>query len=161
MTGRAAALAERFEQAAAEFAAAVEGLSDEQWRLFCPDEGRSVGVVARHVAAAIPFEMAIFREIAAGRQPATITWSELDAMNADDAAAWAGCAQNETLALLRDHAAAAAAELRGWDDTQLARTGKYIEEARAPWTVERWIERVLIGHIRGHLQSIRAVVGSA
>ena len=61
MPGRSEALAERLEQAAAEFERALTGLTDEQWRTFCPEEGRTVGVLARHVAKGIPFEMDVFR----------------------------------------------------------------------------------------------------
>jgi hypothetical protein len=161
MAGRAAALAEQFERAVAEFDLALAGLSDAQWRLACPDEGRAVGVLARHVAEGIPFQMAVFREIAAGRQPTTVSMTDLATMNAGHAAEWADCAKGETLALLRDNAAAAVAEVRGWDDTQLALAGKYIADLPEPWQVERWVERILVGHVQGHLQSIRAALGSA
>jgi hypothetical protein len=70
--------------------------------------------------------MAVFRELAAGRQPGTITRAGLAEMNAADAAAWADCDRDETLALLRDYADTAAAEVRGWDDAQLARQGVYV-----------------------------------
>jgi hypothetical protein len=155
MSERARALAEQFERAIGEFIDVVEGLSDEQWRTLCTNEARTVGVLARHVAAGIPFEMAVFREIAAGRQPSTITRAQLAEMNAGDAERWARCAKDETLALLRDNAALAATEVRRLSDEQLARTGKYVEEIPGAWTVEQWVERVLTGHVSGHLQSIR------
>ena len=161
MAGRAAVLVERFEQAVAEFIGVVQGLTEEQWRRRCPDEERSVDVVARHVAKGIPYEMDVFRAIAAGRQPVTTTRAALAEMNAEDAEEWAGCGRDETVALLRDYAAAAAAEVRGWDDAQLARSGLYVEDLGEPWTVEQWIERILIGHIQGHLRSIRAALAPA
>ena len=159
MSERARALAEQFERAVAEFSGVVEGLSDEQWRALCANEERTVGVLARHVAA-IPFEMAVFREIAAGRQPPTVTRAQLAEMNAGDAEHWAECAKDETLALLRDNAAVAAAEVRRLSDEQLARSGKYVEELPGAWTVDQWIERILIGHVSGHLGSIRAALAS-
>jgi hypothetical protein len=161
MAERSAALAQQFEQAVAEFASLVEGLTDEQWRRRCPDEERPVGVVARHVAKGIPFEMDVFRVIADGRQPATTTRAALGEMNAADADAWADCDRTETLALLRDYAASAAAEVRTWDDAQFARSGFYVEELSEPWTIEQWIERILIGHVHGHLRSIRAALDQA
>lgn len=161
MAGRAAVLAAQFEQAVTAFEATIAALTDEQWQVHCPNEGRSVGVVGRNVAAAIPFEMGVFRAIAAGHPTSTINLHDLAAMNAASAARWADCTKDETLALLRDHAAAAAAEVRRWDDQQLARVGRYIDEEREPWTTEEWVERVLIGHICGHLRSIRAALGSA
>lgn len=161
MSERAHELADRFERAVEEFIGVVDGLSERQWRLRCPDEERAVGVVARHVAKGIPFEMDVFRRIAAGERPATITRAQLDAMNARDAAAWADCSNEETVALLREYAAAAAAEVRGWDAAQLGRSGKYVAELPEPWTVEQWVERILIGHVAGHLGSIRAALAQA
>lgn len=161
MTERAAILAEQIERAVAGFSAELTGLSEEQWRTFCPNEGRSVGVVARHVAKGIPFEMDHFRIIAAGHQSPIHTMAENVAMNAADAEAWADCTKDDTLALLQEYAAAAAAEVRQWDDQQLARTGKYYEGGPEDRTVAQWIERTLIGHINDHLQSIRASLASS
>jgi hypothetical protein len=160
MSERAEELAGRFERAIEEFVGVVAGLSAQQWRLRCRDEERSVGVVARHVAKGIPFEMAVFRQIAAGERPATITRAQLDAMNARDAAAWTGSSKEETVALLREYAAAAASEVRGWSDAQLGRSGKYLEELPEAWTVDAWIERILIGHVTGHLGSVRAALAA-
>lgn len=158
MAERSQALAERFEQAVAEFIGAVEGLSEVQWQMVCPNEERSIGVLTHHVAAAIPFELAVFREIAAGHQPVTVSGPQLDEMNAHDAERWATTSKEETLALLRGNATAAAAEVRHLTQEQLARTGKYITDVSDEWTVEQWLERVLIGHIHGHLDSIRMVL---
>lgn len=157
MAARAEALADRFEQAVAEFVATVEGLSEAQWRAVCPNEQRTVGVLSHHVAAAIRFEMAVFREIAAGRQPSTLTDEQLAEMNAQDAVAWAEVPRDETLALLRRNAVAAAAEVRHLNEEHLARTGKYLAEMPA-LTVEQWLERMLIGHVDEHLESIRLAV---
>ena len=51
MSERASALAERFERENEQFIAAVEALSDAEWRSRCEAEGWSVGVAARHVAS--------------------------------------------------------------------------------------------------------------
>lgn len=158
MADRSRRLAVQFEQAVSEFIDTVEGLSEEQWRMLCPNEERSVGVLTRHVASGIGFEMAVFREIADGLQPDTISRSELAEMNAHDAEAWSDTPKDETLALLRGNAAAAAAQVRQLSDEQLARSGRYIADIPDAWTVEQWIERVLVGHVRGHLESIRAVL---
>lgn len=157
---RAAELAGQFEQAVAEVRDAIAALSDAQWRTFCPDEGRTVGVLALHIVEGIPFEMAVFREIAAGRQPGTITRTGLAERNTAEAEVWAECGREEVWALLDDYAGAASAEVRGWDDAHLARRGVYVEEIGEPWTVEQWIERILIGHIHGHLRSIRATLAA-
>ena len=161
MADRSPRLAAQFEQAVSEFIGTVEGLTEEQWRVLCPNEARSVGVLARHVASGIEFEMAVFREIAEGIQPGTISGSALAEMNAQDAEAWREVPKDETLTLLRGNAVAAAAQVRHLSEQQLARSGRYITDSPDAWTVEQWIERLLIGHVRGHLESIRAVLGAA
>ncbi len=82
-------------------------------------------------------------------------------MNARDAEEWKHAPKDETLALLRGNAAAAAAEVRQLSEEQLALRGRYITDIPDAWTVEEWLERVLIGHIRGHLTSIRAALEPA
>jgi hypothetical protein len=160
MSERARALAEQFEQAVDEFIQVVDELSDAQWRLQCPTEQRSVAVVTRHVAFGIPFEMDVFREIAAGRQPAIINRAYLADMNAAHAVEWAECTKHDTLELMRSQAATAAAEVRQLSDAQLARAGKYLDELPEAWTVEQWIERILIGHVLNHLQDVRAALAA-
>ncbi|HET7034661.1 MAG TPA: DinB family protein [Thermomicrobiaceae bacterium] len=159
METRSDTLAAGLEQAVAEYLGVVGGLSQAAWGTLCPNEERTVAVLTRHVAEGIPFEMAVFRAIATGERPETITRAWLDALNAGHAAAWAECDQAATLALLRANAAAAADEVRGWSDAHLARTGKYIEDLPEPWTVEQWVARVLTGHVTSHLASIRAALG--
>jgi hypothetical protein len=158
LSERAHALAEQFEQAVVEFLSVVDGLSDAQWRVQCPTEERSVAVITRHVAFGIHFEMDVFRELAAGRQPATITRADLATMNAAHAVEWADCSKHDTLTHMRNFAAAAAAEVRQLRDAQLARAGKYIDEIPEAWTVDQWIERILIGHVDSHLQDVHAAV---
>lgn len=161
MAERSQVLAEQFEQAVSDFIDTVEGLSKEQWRILCPNEERSIGVLARHVAWGITFEMDVFRNIAAGGRPDTISGADLAEMNARDAEEWKDAPKNETLTLLRGNAAAAAEEVRQLSEEQLALRGRYITDIPDAWTVEQWIERVLIGHVRGHLESIRAVLKPA
>ena len=60
MSGRAHALAEQFEQANAEFMSFVAGMSDDEWRLVCPSEGRTLAALAHHVATGYPFEIRVF-----------------------------------------------------------------------------------------------------
>jgi hypothetical protein len=151
-------LADRFDEAVSEFIRTVEGLSETEWRLLCPDEERAIGVVAHHVAEGIAFQMKFFRQIAAGRQPPAISEAYLAEANARDATRWADISQAATLALLRRNARAAAAEVRQWSADQLARRGRYLADLPEAWTVETWLDRLLIGHVRGHLASIRAVL---
>jgi hypothetical protein len=157
MASRSEELARRLEDAVATFLNTVEGLPEADWHTMCPNEQRTVGVLARHVAAAIPFEMRVFREIAAGRQPATITTAWLAEVNAADADAWAASDRDETLRLLRANAADAAREVRRLGDAQLALTGRYVDEM-GDRTLDAWLDGMLVGHVLEHLESIRAAL---
>lgn len=159
MTTPAAELAEQFAQVAAQFARVVADLSPAQWRAFCPTEARTVAALAHHVAEGYVIELAAFQAMTTGAPVTEWTRAGLAEVNAADGATYAACDQAETVALLRANAAAAAAFVRGLTADQLARRGRYIVEL-PELSVAEWITRVLIGHPAGHLQSIRAAVGS-
>jgi hypothetical protein len=89
---RAAQIADQFESAQEAFIRLVESLTDEQWgrvgrngpeRLNDEDEGRTVGVIAHHVAMSGPFIIDRIRAMLAGRQ---MTPVDIHAMNAAHAA---------------------------------------------------------------------------
>jgi hypothetical protein len=155
---RAEALARRFERAHAEFVAVIAHLSDDQWQTVCADEQRTVAALAHHVAVAYTFEIDAFAAIADGRPSEALTWAFLADVNAEDGAAYAACDRDETVALLCRNAGRAAAIVRTFDDAQLAHTGYYVEGVPA-LTVDQWLRRVLVGHITGHLDSIRTALG--
>jgi uncharacterized damage-inducible protein DinB len=152
---RARTLAEQFEQANEQFVAVVEALPDERWREQCHDEARPVCAVARHIAEAYQIELDAFRVIAAGEPLKPVPLAELHEANARRAARDATCTRAEVLALARRNAAEAAAFVRGLSDEQLARSGVYVDVLRT-MTLDQLVERILIGHIRGHLRSIAA-----
>jgi hypothetical protein len=155
MSQRAQELAERFVEVAEAFAAEVERLSPQQWRAYSAGEERTVAALARHVAWGYEFEMAVFAAIAEGRPYDTVTNASMAALNAAHGMEFGDCAQTETVALLRQNAASAAAGIRALSDEHLARSGVFLEEAAAE-RVDTWIEHVLIGHPQWHLDSIRA-----
>ncbi|HET9017774.1 MAG TPA: DinB family protein [Thermomicrobiaceae bacterium] len=157
MFDRARALAGRFEQASEEFAVAMAGLSDAEWRTLCPGEERTVAALAHHVAFGYAVEVPAFRAMAFGEPVETWTRASLDRVNAAQGQEYAECDQAETVALLRREAAAAAGFVRSLTDEQLDRSGVYLDGLPA-WTVEQWITRVLTGHPVGHLASIRAAL---
>jgi uncharacterized damage-inducible protein DinB len=153
MSERARALAEQFERANEEFVAAVAALPDERWRAPCSDEERSVCAVAHHTAEAYRLELDAFRVIADGAPLAPIPLGQLHEANVRRAARDATCTRAEVLDLARRNAADAVAFVRGLSDEQLARTGVYVD-ALGTRSLDQLIERILIGHIRGHLRSI-------
>ncbi len=82
---------------------------------------------------------------------------ELDRMNAVHGAEYAAVDRHETLQALRLNGADAATFVRGIGDDDLRKAGVYLEGI-PEMTIDQWIERVLIGHIRMHLASMRAVI---
>lgn len=155
---RAQELASRFEQASDAFVSVVARLDEEQWRVFCPSEGRTVAALARHVAGGYRHQTTAFRSLAEGRPVHTWTWALLDQSNAEDGKTFANCDQGETVRLLQEGARDAVDMIRALSDEQLERTGVYIEEL-PPMTVDRMIERIMVGHPRSHLESILVAVG--
>ena len=156
MGERAEALARRFEQANNDVIAAVEGLSDGQWKALNKDAGWSVGVTAHHVAVSHPALIGLIQAIGSGQPLPPLTADMRDHGNAQHAQQFADCTKQETLGMLRANGAAAAAAVRGLSDEQLDRTGSMPAFGDAPISAQQVIERILIGHPGMHLASIQA-----
>ena len=74
MGHRAEALAKRLEQGARALADYADGLSDAEWRMSIPQDGRSVGVIVHHVASMYPIEVQLAQTLAAAKPIAGVTW---------------------------------------------------------------------------------------
>jgi uncharacterized damage-inducible protein DinB len=159
MSERAQALAEQFEQANNAAIATVEGCSDEQWRRHVESENRSVGVVMHHIAIAHPI-IAGWVMAAARGQDAGVEHGWVDQLNAQHAREQANCSKAETLDLLRRNGEAAARVVRALDDSQLDSSATIITGSR-PMTARQVTERILIGHVRGHLSTIQTAIGAS
>jgi uncharacterized damage-inducible protein DinB len=153
MSERGRSLAARFEQANDELIAAVEQMSDDEWRKTTAAEGWTVGVIAHHVAEAHRALAQLVRRIAAG-DPVALDMDSIHRANAEHARQHADCTRAETVALLRRNGAGAAATVQGLTDAELDRVG-----GRGMMTAAQVVERVLIGHVAQHLGSIRATLG--
>jgi ketosteroid isomerase-like protein len=164
LTGAAAAstqvatLVARFEEANQELIGEIERLSDEEWARTCPGEGWPVGVTAHHVAASHVAVARLVEAIAAAGELPPITMDTFDQINAAHAREHAGCGRAETVELLRGEGQAAAAIVAGLRDEQLDRTASAAFLGGAEISARALIERVLIGHVAGHLESMRAAV---
>ena len=159
MSERARGLADRFEQASQEIVRTVERCSEGEWRATTSGEGWSVGVVAHHVAEGHKAIAGLVQMAATGQPLPALTMEMLDQANAKYARQQANGTRAETLELLRQNAASAAATVRGLSDEQLNRTASALT-GTPPMSVHQMIERILIGHIQEHLGSIRATTGA-
>lgn len=160
MGSRASALADRIEQGAAALAAFVEGLSDAQWRMVVPPDGRTVGVVVHHVASVYPLEVDLAQTLASGRPIQGVTWDAVAKMNAQHARDNAGVTKAAALALLRQNSKAAADAVRALTDEQLDRASPVSLNADAPLTAQFFIEDHALRHSFHHLGKIKAAVGA-
>lgn len=160
MSERAAALAERFERANDEVIAAVEGCTEEQWWSACPDDGRIVAVVARHIASGYRGIAAWLSAAEAGR-PLPPPFASPSG-HADAVPIICTCAIAETVALLRGNGAAVASLLRRWSDEQLERTLTNGASGRA-WRADHLIGCILFAHVGENLAALRRALhaGSA
>jgi uncharacterized damage-inducible protein DinB len=152
MSERAQSLAEQLEQANQALIATIEKLSDAQWRAKTPGDGRSVGVVAHHVATSHKSVAGLVSAIAHGKPVPPITMEMINEGNAAHAAQYANATKAETLALLRQNGAAAVATVRGLGDAELERTVTF---PMGTMTASQVVERVLIGHANDHHGTIR------
>jgi uncharacterized damage-inducible protein DinB len=156
MSERARTLAHQLEQANHALIATIEGLTDAQWHAKTPGDGRSVGVVAHHVATSHKTVAGLATAIAHGQTVPPITMDMIHQGNAAHAAQHASCTKAETLALLRQNGAAAVATVRGFGDAELDRTVTF---PMGEMSVAQVVERVLTGHAQDHHGTIKKALG--
>jgi hypothetical protein len=158
VSARAQELAATFERANETVIAAIERCSDEQLRTVCDGEGWPVVVTAHHIALSYQPIADLARQIGTGGPVPPLTMEQLDQMNAEHARECANVSREETVALLRREAAAAAASVRGLSDEQLDRSAAVTLVGGEIWSAADMIERALIGHPADHGQSIQAAL---
>ncbi len=123
MGARGEALAKQFEAKAAEFTAAIEKLSDADWKKVTTAEKWSVGVTAHHVAGAHEPISNIVKTLSAGQSIPGFTMPMLDEMNAKHAKDFANVTKAETLDIHKKGVATAAAVVRGIADADFDKSG--------------------------------------
>jgi len=109
MSKRSEALANRLEQGAAALANFAAGLTEQEWEIRTPKDGRKIGVIVNHVASVYPVEIELAQTIARGEVVTGVTAEVINKMNAEHASANDRITKEQTLELLRQNSAAAAA----------------------------------------------------
>lgn len=155
MTTRSSELAQRFAVLNQTLIGIVEGCSPVQWQALCPDEERTVGVLAHHVGTSYPFLINLARAAALGRPGSSLNTAIINQTNAEHARAHAHAGKDETLTLLRSNGAEAVEIIRSFSDEQLDR----VLTGDVPVTTQQVIEVILMSHIRSHQDSILAAMG--
>src|SRR5215212_1651488 len=112
MSIRTEELANRLEQGVKQLVAYAESLTPYEWEMDDPQEERPVGVVVHHVANMYPIEIEVAQNIAKGQTITGVTWGVVAEINAKHAIEHAHPDRSETLQLLRQNSATAAAMIR-------------------------------------------------
>ncbi len=158
MTNRSNALAERLEQGANALAAFADALTETEWQMRLPQDGRKVGVIVHHVASVYPLEIELAQVLAAGKAIEGVTWQAVHEMNAKHAQEHDAVTKAVALALLRQNSAAAAAAIRALSDEQLDRAAALSLNANAPLTCQFMLEDHAVRHSYHHLSRLRAAL---
>jgi hypothetical protein len=155
---QAEALAVRLEHGARALAAFAEGLTEDQWNIRVPGDGRTVGVTVHHVASVYPLEIQLAQTVAGGTAIEGVTMADVHAMNARHAVEHTSVTRQETLELLRANSAAAAAAIRALTDAELLQSATVSLYENAPLTAQFVLEDHAVRHSYHHLHLLQAAV---
>jgi hypothetical protein len=158
MNNRSEALAARLEAGAAALAAFAAALSEAEWQMRVPKDGRKIGVVVHHVASVYPIEIQLAKLLATGQPIAGVTWDAIDTMNRDHAKENDAVTKEAALALLASNSAVAAAGIRALSDEELDRAAPVSLNSNAPLTCQFFLEDHAVRHSYHHLARIRAAL---
>lgn len=155
MSQRTNALATRLEQGARALATFANALTDAEWQVPVPKDGRTIGVIVHHVATDYPLEIELAQALAAGKPVAGVTWEAVHKMNADHARQNSAVTKEAALDLLRRNSAAAATAIRALSDEQLDQAAPVSLYSDAPLTCQFLLEDHAVRHSYHHLARIR------
>ncbi|HJP58045.1 MAG TPA: DinB family protein [Gemmatimonadales bacterium] len=161
MSRRAEALAQRLEQGARELADLAASLTDADWEVRLPGDGRTAGIVVHHVAAMYPLEIQLAQTLAEGQPIAGVTWDAVHEINATHAREHANVTREEAIELVRRNGALAAAAIRDLTDAQLDRAATISLYSDAPLSCQFFLEDHAVRHSFHHAAAIRRAVPGA
>ncbi len=155
---RSGRLAARLEQGARDLADFARSLTEAEWRMTTPGDGRPVGVIVHHVATVYPLEVHLAQMMAAGTPIVGVTWDTVHNMNAEHAVEHPAPSKAQTLALLAENSAAAAQAVCAFTDDELDRAVPVSLYGDAELTSQFMLEDHAVRHSRHHLARLRAAV---
>jgi hypothetical protein len=155
---QANALADRLEEGARALAVFATRLTDAEWQMRVPHDGRSVGVIVHHVASVYPIEVQLAQTIASGKPVTGVVMDDIHTMNAKHAAEHAAVTKAVALDLLHANSKAAAAAIRELTDEQLLRAAPVSLYADAPLTCQFVLEDHAVRHSYHHLAKLQRTV---
>lgn len=158
MKKRTEALAKRLELGAQALEDFARGLTDEEWQLRVPHDGRKVGVMVHHVGNMYPIEIDIAQKAARGEAIVGVTWDVVADINAKHAKEQERVTKEEAIAFLRRNSAAAAEAIRALTDEDLDVAVPVSLNADAPLTAQFVLEDHAVRHSYHHLAKIKAAL---
>ncbi len=138
-----------------EIIAFVERCPATLWRTPCTNDGRTVAVVAHHIASSHEPVMQLVQMVASAQPLPALSYEMFDAANAHHAQHAAHCTQPEVIALLQEKGQAVATALNQLTAEQLARAA-HISFANVTMRAQDVVEQILIGHARMHFANLQA-----
>jgi len=161
MSRRADALADRLEQGASALITLATGLSEEEWQVRIPGDGRTVGVIVHHVGNMYPIEIELAQALASGKPIAGVSWDDVHAINAKHAKEFAKVTKAEAIEFVRRNSEAASAAIRKLSDAELDRANSVSLNSDAPLTCQFFIEDHAMRHSYHHTAKIRGALSAA
>jgi DinB superfamily len=161
MKNRADALAHRLENGARALADFASSLTDEEWDIVVPHDGRKIGVTVHHVASMYPLEIELTQTIVAGKPIVGVTGDVVDDINAQHAREKDTVSKQEALDLLRRNSTAAAEAIRSLSDDDLDRATTVSLYGDAPLTAQFFLEDHPVRHSYHHLARLKAALQNA
>ena len=155
---RSEALATRLENGATALAALAATLSESEWQMRLPADGRKIGVIVHHVASMYPIEIHLATLLAAGQPIVGVTWDAVHTINRDHAKENDKVTKEAALALLKTNSAAAAAAVRAFTGEDLDRAAPVSLNSDAPLTCQFFVEDHAVRHSYHHLARIKAAL---
>ena len=160
MSRRSESLADRLEQGAAALANFAAGLTEQEWEIRTPRDGRKIGVIVNHVATVYPLEIELAQTVARGEAVTGLTAEDINKMNAEHARANDPATKEQTLELLRQNSAAAAAAIRALSDEELDQAVSVSLYGGATLTCQFVLEDHAVRHSYHHLARLQSAVQS-
>jgi len=161
MTRRADAIADRLQEGANTLADLAATLTDAEWRVRLPHDGRTVGVIVHHVATMYPLEIELAQAVAAGKAITGVTWDAVHDINATHAREHADTTREEAIALLRRNSELAAQAIRGLRDDELDNAAPISLYYDTPLTCQFFLEDHAMRHGWHHTAGIRRALAAA
>jgi len=155
---RTEALAKRLELGAQALEDFARGLTDEEWQLPVPHDGRKIGVMVHHVGNMYPIEIDIAQKAARGEPIVGVTWDLVADINAKHAREKDAVTKEEAIAFLRRNSAAAADAIRALNDEDLDVAVPVSLNGDAPLTTQFVLEDHAVRHSYHHLAKIKAAL---